>query len=111
MPKGSTCLHWSGAGEAEAACSAVSHVYASLRTSCSCRFIVVQQRSAIAVEAPLALSAYLQRLAGLEDLETCIAAKAAESRSVAEQCEALAAETERCALAQCVTCAAHVLCW
>ncbi len=89
----------------------MSHVQASSCTSCFGRFIVVQQRSAIAVEAPLALSAYLQRLAGLENLETCIAAKAAESRSVAEQCEALAAETERCALAQCVTCAAHVLCW
>ena len=61
-----------------------------------CRFIVVQQRSAIAVEDPLALSAYLERLAGLGDVEASIATKTAEVQVATQQCEALAAESERC---------------
>ena len=63
--------------------------------SCCCRFIVVQQRSAIAVEDPLALSAFLERLVGLGDLEARIAAKAAEAQTVGLQCKTLAAEREQ----------------
>ncbi|KAK9844013.1 hypothetical protein WJX81_001928 [Elliptochloris bilobata] len=59
------------------------------------RFIVVQQRSAIAVDDPLALSAFLERLAGLADLEACIASKAGELQAAAQQCESFAAESER----------------
>lgn len=56
----------------------------------------MQQRSAIAVEDPLALSAFLERLAGLGDMEASIATKTAEMQVATQQCEALAAESERC---------------
>ena len=64
--------------------------------ACPCRCIVVQQRSAIAVEDPLGLSAFLERLAGLGDMEACIATKTAKMQVAMQQCEAHAAESERC---------------
>ena len=57
----------------------------------------MQQRSAIAVEDPLALGTFLERLAGLGDMEVHIATKTAEMQVATQQCEAHAAESERCA--------------
>ena len=48
------------------------------------------------MEDPLALSAYLERLAGLGDMEASIATTTAEVQVATQQCEALAAESERC---------------
>lgn len=75
--------------------AAIATISKCCQLSCCCRFIVVQQRSAIAVEDPLALSAFLERLVGLGDLEARIAAKAAEAQTVGLQCKTLAAEREK----------------
>lgn len=48
------------------------------------------------MEEPLALSAFLERLTGLGDMEASIAAKTAEMQVATQHCEALAAESERC---------------
>ena len=48
------------------------------------------------MEDPLALSAFLERLAGLGDMEASIATKTAEMQVATQQCEILAAESERC---------------
>ena len=73
--------------------SPLSQCYGALATCC--RFVVTQNRQAVAVQDPLKLAHHLEKLGGTAGLMEMIHVKQHDISQLSQQCEDLADETVR----------------